>query len=125
MTASTAIGISNAARMSVTQCETVSESISKANASCTVTGYDVPFDNLPHSATGKCIGVDGATIIGNGGLDLSGTVHTAQGTYPGDAWSFDATNAFPNYNEIVDEFVTDTITAASPGGGGCTTGCVF
>ena len=30
--------------------------IEKANATCTVTGYDVIFDNASHTATGTCVG---------------------------------------------------------------------
>jgi hypothetical protein len=66
--------------------------INKANASCTVTGYDVNFDYASHTATGSCVGVVGEPLTG---LNLSGTTHTAAGSYT-DAWTFTAPN--DNYN---------------------------
>jgi hypothetical protein len=69
--------------------------VGKADADCTVTGYDVGYDADPHTATGSCEGVGGEDLSAD--LDLSGTTHTAAGDYTGDAWSFDDTSG--NYND--------------------------
>ncbi|HET9757245.1 MAG TPA: PxKF domain-containing protein [Candidatus Limnocylindrales bacterium] len=67
--------------------------IDKADAVCTVTGYDVVYDSAAHTATGSCLGVEGETLDG---LDLSGTTHTNAGSFT-DSWSFiDGTG---NYND--------------------------
>jgi hypothetical protein len=65
--------------------------INKANATSTVTGYSVIFDNAAHTASGSCTGVLGESLSG---LNLTGTTHTNVGTYI-DGWSF-AGNG--NYN---------------------------
>ncbi len=68
--------------------------IDKADAVCTVTGYDVVYDAAAHTATGSCVGVEDETLAG---LDLSTTTHTNAGTYADDPWSFiDLTG---NYND--------------------------
>ena len=78
--------------------------ITKATADCSsVTGYSVPFDSNSHTATGQCLGVDGLLLAG---LDLSGTTHTAAGTYS-DFWSF--TDGTGNYENIVNHPITDSI----------------
>jgi hypothetical protein len=66
--------------------------VAKANPSCSVTPYSVTYDGSPHTATGSCTGVGGASLSG---LDLSGTTHTNADDYTGDSWSFPATT---NYN---------------------------
>jgi hypothetical protein len=71
---------------------TVSDSIAKANATIVVTPYNVTYNGLAHTATGTATGVFNESLTG---LVLSGTTHTAAGTYAGDAWTF--TNA--NYND--------------------------
>ncbi len=68
--------------------------IGKADAICTVTGYDVVYDGDPHAAAGSCVGVQDETLAG---LDLSGTTHTNAGNYPIDPWSF--TDVTGNYND--------------------------
>ena len=73
--------------------------IYKANANCTVTGYDVIFDNASHTATGTCIGVDNSVLAG---LDLSKTTHTCAGVYT-DTWTF--TDVTGNYNNTSDTVV--------------------
>ena len=78
--------------------------IGKADAACEVTGYSVTYDGDPHTATGSCKGVGGADLSAD--LDLSGTTHTAAGTYDGDAWSF--TDTTGNYNDQ-DGTVDDSI----------------
>ena len=88
---------------------TFSDSISKAAPSCTVTPYSVSFNGAAHTATGSCVGVDGTTALA--GLVLSGTSHTAPGTYGSDAWTFtDTTGNYQNASGTV----ADTITKATP-----------
>ena len=102
------------------QSGTTGDTIRKADAACSVTGYDKPFNGGPIEATGSCTGVGGVSL--NRGLDLTGTLHTNVGTYI-DSWSFNTNNTYPDYNQIVEEYVSDTITNAV-GTGGCETGCV-
>ena len=83
--------------------------INKANAVCTVTGYNVVFDNSDHTATGSCIGVLGEPLSG---LNLSGTTHKLAGTY-NDTWTF--TDSTGNYNNTVGS-VTDKIGTWAPNG---------
>jgi hypothetical protein len=73
--------------------------IDRANADCSVTGYDVVYDTASHTATGSCLGVLGETLAG---LDLSGTTHTNPGDYPSDPWTFtDVTGNYNNTNGTV------------------------
>jgi hypothetical protein len=81
--------------------------ISKANASCAVTSYDVSYDGIAHTATGSCAGVNSELLSG---LNLSGTTHTAAGTYY-DTWTF--TDSTGNYNNITNSAVTDKIIKAN------------
>jgi putative cell wall-binding protein len=70
--------------------------IAKADPDCSsIAGYSVPYDAAPHVATGTCQGVgsDGTLT----GLDLTGTTHTAAGTYATDPWAF--TDVSGNYND--------------------------
>lgn len=69
-----------------------SYTINKADPLCTVTGYNVVYDGVDHTATGACTGVLGETLSG---LDLSGTTHKLVGNYT-DTWSF--TDVTGNYN---------------------------
>ena len=78
--------------------------VGKADATCEVTGYSVTYDGDPHTATGSCKGVGGADLSAD--LDLSGTTHTAAGTYLADEWSFTDTSG--NYNDQ-DSTVDDSI----------------
>jgi hypothetical protein len=84
--------------------------ISKANATCTVNGYNVYFDNNDHTAAGSCAGVLSETLAG---LNLSGTTHKLVGVYH-DTWTF--TDGTGNYNNITNGAVTDTIGAWSSNG---------
>src|SRR5258708_31567496 len=65
---------------------TVVDTINKANASCSVTGYTVTYNGSSHTATGACTGVGGVSDVLTG-LDLTGTTHTAANTY-NDSWTF-------------------------------------
>jgi len=93
---------------------TVSDKISKADATIVVTPYDVPYDGNAHTATGSAKGVKGESLSG---LDLSGTTHTNAGTYTGDAWTFtDVTGNYNGAGETVDDKISKkalTVTANS------------
>jgi hypothetical protein len=71
----------------------LTQTVNKADARCTVTGYSTTYDGGAHAATGSCVGVSGE---GLSGLDLSGTTHTNAGDYPNDPWTF--TDGTGNYN---------------------------
>jgi trimeric autotransporter adhesin len=73
----------------------VSDTIAKANATITVTPYDVTYDETAHTATGTATGVGGVDL--SAGLNLSGTTHTNAGTYNNDPWTF--SDASGNYND--------------------------
>ncbi len=81
--------------------------ITKANATISVTPYNVQYDGNPHTATGTATGVNGESLSG---LDLSGTTHTSAGTYNGDPWTF--TDGTGNYNNTGGT-ANDTISQAS------------
>lgn len=91
--------------------------INKVNPSCSVTGYTAIYDGNPHTATGSCTGVGADGTLA--GLDLSGTTHTAIGTYASDPWTF--TDASGNYNDAsgtvsdaINSGVTTTTTVTCP-----------
>jgi probable HAF family extracellular repeat protein len=67
--------------------------VGKVNASINVTPYSVTYNGTAHTATGSAKGVLGETLAG---LNLSGTTHTAAGTYATDPWTF--TDSTGNYN---------------------------
>ena len=86
---------------------TTHDHINKANASCTVTGYSVMWDGLPHTATGSCTGVGTDGTLS--GLDLSGTTHTNVGDYPNDPWAFtDVSGNYNNQNGSVHDVISTT-----------------
>jgi len=90
---------------------TVHDSIGKADATIVVTPYDVPYDGNAHAATGSAKGVKGESLSG---LDLSGTTHTAAGTYTGDAWTFtDATGNYKDASGTVDDKISPKATTVS------------
>jgi hypothetical protein len=66
--------------------------INKATPTINVIGYTVPYDTLAHTATGTAKGVLNESVAG---LNLSGTTHTAVGSW-NDPWSF--TDSTGNYN---------------------------
>jgi hypothetical protein len=68
--------------------------VGKADATIGVTGYSVPYDALPHTASGSATGVFGEDLSGD--LDLSATTHTSVGTYV-DPWTY--TDSTGNYND--------------------------
>jgi hypothetical protein len=81
--------------------------ISKADPTIVVTPYNVSFDGAAHTADGTAKGVSAETLAG---LDLTGTKHTAAGTYATDPWTF--TDSTGNYNDA-NGTVNDAISAAS------------
>jgi hypothetical protein len=83
----------------------VTDRISQALPTISVTPYRITYDGQAHTATGSATGVMGESLSG---LDLSGTTHTAAGTYA-DAWHF--TDAAGNYVSATDT-VADIIKKA-------------
>ena len=86
--------------------------INKATATIVVTAYCVDFDSAAHTATGTATGVQSEALAG---LVLSGTTHTAAGTYLSDPWTFSDPNG--NYNDangtVNDSIVNAVISAPS------------
>ena len=79
--------------------------ISKANATISVTPYSVVYNAAAHTATGTATGVGWVSLTG---LVLN-TTHTAAGSYTTDSWTF--TDTTGNYNNAT-AIITDTITKA-------------
>ncbi len=79
---------------------TVSDTISKATASVTVTPYSASYDGNSHTATATATGIRGIALS-TSGFALSGTTHTNAGTYASDAWSF--TDASGNYRQPAEQ----------------------
>jgi hypothetical protein len=77
--------------------------ISKVDATISVTPYNVIWDGAAHTATGSATGLNGANL--NAGLNLSGTTHTAVGDYPNDAWSFNGGTNYNNANGTVHDVI--------------------
>jgi hypothetical protein len=86
---------------------TVGDSIGKASATISVTGYSGTYDATSHSATGTATGVGGVDL--SNGLILTATAHTNAGTYA-DAWTFH--DASGNYNDA-SGIVSDSIGKAN------------
>jgi hypothetical protein len=82
--------------------------INKATATIVVTAYCVDFDGSAHTATGTATGVVSESLTG---LVLTGTTHTAAGTYAGDAWSFSNFN-YNSANGTVDDGIVNAVIAA-------------
>ncbi len=90
----------------------ITDTIGKATASVTVTPYSVTYDGSAHTATaGTVTGVNGETGATVGTVILTGTTHTAAGTYSSDSWSL---TGGANYNNIAAQTITDTIGKATP-----------
>jgi hypothetical protein len=84
--------------------------VSKADATATVTPYAVTYDGTAHSATVTSItGVNGETGATVGVVTLTST-HTAAGTYTNDTWSLTAT---ANYNDIAATTISNSIAKAT------------
>ncbi len=83
--------------------------VNKANATVTVTAYNVTYNGQPHTATYTITGVNGETGATVGSVTLN-TTHTNAGTYVSDSWSFTGTT---NYNDISATTITDRIAKAN------------
>src|SRR5678816_1335771 len=89
---------------------TITDTINKADATFTVTPYNVTYDGLSHTASVSTItGVNGETGATVGTVNVSNTTHTNAGTYSSDTWSFTGT---ANYNNQGPTTITDTINKA-------------
>jgi len=89
----------------------VDNNIKKADATISVTPYDVIYDGNSHTATGSATSVKGESLSG---LDLSGTTHTYAGTYNDDAWIF--TDVTGNYNDTsgaINDKISPAVTTIS------------
>jgi hypothetical protein len=84
--------------------------IAKANAVISVTGYNVNYDGSAHTASYTAVGVESSAVDLSSSMDVSGTTHTAAGTYSSDVWSFAGTE---NYNAS-NGTVSDVISVATP-----------
>jgi hypothetical protein len=84
--------------------------INKATATIVVTAYCVAFDGSAHTAVGTATGVLSESLTG---LVVSGTMHTAAGTYLADAWSFTNANYSDASGTVNDSIVNSAIAAAS------------
>src|SRR6185437_15686238 len=89
---------------------TITDTISKADATVVVTPYSVTYNGLSHTATYTITGVNGETGATVGTVDVSNTTHTNAGTYAADYWFFTGT---VNYNNIASTTITDTIAKAN------------
>src|SRR5437588_559762 len=83
--------------------------VNKANATVTVTAYNVTYNGQPHTATYTITGVNGETGATVGTVILN-TTHTNAGTYVSDSWSF---TGAANYNDISATTITDRIAKAN------------
>jgi hypothetical protein len=84
--------------------------VSKANATFTVTPYNVAFDGNPHTATvGTITGVCGETGATVGTVDVTGTTHTAAGDYPTDPWTFNPTGNYNGQSGTVHDHISSII----------------
>ena len=88
--------------------------ITKVDATITVTPYSVAYNGAAHTATGTAKGVLNENLIG---LNLSGTTHTNPGDYLTDPWTFtDVTGNYNNANGTVHDRIG--YGACSVGAGG-------
>jgi parallel beta-helix repeat protein len=86
---------------------TVSDSISQANATISVTPYSVTYNGSAFTATGTATGVNSQNLSSD--LNLTGTTHTAAGNY-NDTWTF--TDPAGNYKNASGT-VSDSIAQAT------------
>ena len=88
------------------------QAVNKATATVTVTPYAVTYDGSSHTATaGTVTGVNGETGATVGTFTLSGTTHTAAGSYPSDSWTL---TGGANYNNIGSTTISNNINKATP-----------
>jgi hypothetical protein len=72
---------------------TITQTVSKANATLLLTGYNGTYDGMAHQATGIAVGVFGESLSG---LSLSNTTHTNAGTYIDTVTFTDVTGNYKN-----------------------------
>jgi hypothetical protein len=89
---------------------TITDTVAQANATVSVTPYDVAYNGAAHTATGSATGAAGVNLAAD--LNLSGTTHTNAGTYT-DTWTFHDPNG--NYQNASGT-VIDTISASNDAG---------
>ena len=82
---------------------TTTANITKANITFTVTGYAVRYDGAAHTATATATGVNGENLIA--GVNLSGTTHTAIGTYTDTVTFTDLTGNYLNATKLVKNYI--------------------
>src|SRR5204862_7681906 len=71
----------------ITAHQVITDTINKADATFTVTPYNVTYNGLSHTASVSTItGVNGETGATVGTVDVSNTKHTNAGTYDADYW---------------------------------------
>ena len=94
---------------------TVNDAIAQATATTGVLGYIAAYDGLQHTASGTATGVGNIDLSGD--LNLTGTQHTAVGSYS-DSWSFTDPNGnyAPTGGTVSDSIsqVTATASAQAP-----------
>ena len=81
----------------------LTNTITQATATITVTGYNVAFNGAAHTATGTATGVNGEDL--SAGLNLIGTTHTNIGVYLNDTVTF---TGGTNYKDAI-RFVSNRI----------------
>jgi hypothetical protein len=90
----------------------LAQTIQKADPTVSVTGYNVPYDAQPHTATGTATGVAGEDLTSL--LHLGGTTHTAVGDYPSDPWTFDGNGNYNSANSTVHDHIAGVIVLDPP-----------
>src|SRR5207248_1977637 len=90
---------------------TISDKINKADATFTVSPYDVTYNGLAHTATYTTItDANGATAATDRTVDVTNTSHTAARAFASASWSF---TGAANYNDIASTTITDTVNKAT------------
>ena len=86
---------------------TVIDTITKANTTFFILGYNTFYNAVSHTATGEVYGVNGSNL---NSLYLNGTTHTGVGTYT-DTWTFtDITGNYNNASGVVKDTITPSKT---------------
>ena len=80
----------------------VIDTVLKANATLTVTGYFVTYDGNAHQATAIATGVGGIALSG---VNLLGTNHTNAGTYTDTVTFTDVTGNYKNTSKFVKDYI--------------------
>ena len=83
-----------------------SVAINKADATISVTGYDVPYNGTAHTATGSAKGVNNEDLSSL--LDLTGTTHTNAGEYA-DTWTFAGDTNYKNASGAVADKISKAV----------------